>query len=176
MDLEKEIQANKALDQRMMELAFREAERAFEAGEVPIGAVVVRDGKPIGRGRNAMEGLKDPTAHAEIISITAACNSLNDWRLDNCTLYVTLEPCPMCAGAILNSRIARIVYAAPDQRLGACGTTIDFLTNNPINRPIIIDRGPMEEESIGLLQQFFRQLRLQSKERQKQLNSGKENF
>jgi len=155
------------LDKKMMELAFREAELAYQAGEVPIGAVIVKEERPIGRGRNAMESLKDPTAHAEMIAVTAACNSLGDWRLDGCTLYATLEPCPMCAGAILNSRIARVVFAARDHRLGACGSTMNILSENPINRSVVVEEGLMGEEGKLLLQQFFAEQRLKKRKQGK---------
>ena len=95
---------------RFLRQALKEAERAFEAGEVPVGAVVVHEGKVIGRGHNRREALADPTAHAELLAITAAANSLGDWRLEGCTLYVTKEPCPMCAGAVVNSRLERLVF------------------------------------------------------------------
>jgi len=152
-----------ALERRFLELAFAEAMIAYDAGEVPIGCVVVHEGRVIGRGHNRMESLKDPTAHAEMIAITAACDTLGDWRLDGCTLYVTLEPCPMCAGAILNSRVARVVYASADQRLGACGTTMDVLRGNPIHRPIEIEGDVAPGEGSGLLQQFFREQRAAKK-------------
>ena len=151
--------APEELDRRMMLLAMNEARAAFEAGEVPIGCVVARDGQVVGRGRNAMEGLKDATAHAEMMALTAACGSVGNWRLDGCTLYATLEPCPMCAGAILNSRISRVVYAAPDLRLGACGSTMDVLRGNPINREVVVESGLMAEESVALMKEFFARLR-----------------
>src|SRR5688572_19674601 len=104
-------------DDHFMRQALREAEAAAREGEVPIGCVIVKDGKIIGRGRNSMETLKDPTAHAEILAIGAACAALGNWRLEGCTLYATLEPCPMCAGAILNGRVTRVVYGSRDKRL-----------------------------------------------------------
>ena len=162
--LGQETPRDPALDRRFLELAFAEAMIAYDAGEVPIGCVVVREGKVIGRGHNRMERLKDPTAHAEMIAITAACDTIGDWRLDGATLYVTLEPCPMCAGAILNSRVARVVYASADQRLGACGTTMDVLRGNPIQREVQVDGGVAEEDGKALLQQFFRERRAAKKQ------------
>ena len=150
-------------DEDWMNKALDDAERAYDAGEVPIGCVIVKDNKIIGRGWNRMEGLQDPTAHSEMIAIGAACSHLENWRLEDCTLYVTLEPCPMCAGAILNSRIKRVVYGAPDHRLGACGTRLQVLENNPINRPIEISGGILKERCLGLIQGFFIELREKKK-------------
>ena len=104
-----------------MKVAFKEAEKAFEKDEVPIGAVVVKSGQIIGRGYNQCESLIDPTAHAEIIAITSAANTIKDWRLKDCQLYVTKEPCPMCAGALVHCRLARVVFGAPDPKGGAAG-------------------------------------------------------
>ena len=146
-------------DAAFLRQAFRQAELAFEANEVPIGCVIVKDGRVIGRGHNQVELLKDPTAHAEILAITAATQTLDNWRLEDCTLYVTLEPCPMCAGAILNSRVARVVYAAPDQRFGACGTRSDVLAGNALNRLVQVAGGLMAEDSLALIREFFQQLR-----------------
>lgn len=147
-------------DAAYMRQAFRQAEIAYDAKEVPIGCVIVDSkGHVIGRGYNQVEALKDPTAHAEVLAITAACQTLDNWRLENCTLYVTLEPCPMCAGAILNSRIAKVVYAAPDQRFGACGTRSDVLSNNALNRPVVVEGGLMAEDSLALIRYFFQEMR-----------------
>ena len=105
-------------DEKWMEMALQSAMDAYELGEVPIGCVIVKDGHVLGKGYNQVESLKDATAHAEILAIGAAASKLENWRLDGCTLYVTLEPCPMCAGAILNSRISRVVYGSKDSRFG----------------------------------------------------------
>jgi len=147
-------------DIRWMEAALREAERAYDMGEVPIGCVIVKDGRCIARGYNQVETLKDATAHAEIIAIGAASAALENWRLSGATLYVTLEPCPMCAGAILNSRISRIVYGSPDTRFGGCGTTIDVITNNAIGQKVQVTGGVKAEECLGLLKAFFMEMRL----------------
>lgn len=147
-------------DIRWMEAALREAERAYDMGEVPIGCVIVKDGRCIARGYNQVETLKDATAHAEIIAIGAASAALENWRLSGATLYVTLEPCPMCAGAILNSRISRIVYGSPDTRFGGCGTTIDVITNNAIGQKVQVTGGVRAEECLGILKAFFMEMRL----------------
>ncbi len=147
-----------------MSAAYQEALKAFDEGEVPIGAVVEKDGTIIGRGYNRIESLKDATAHAEIIALTAASNRLSDWRLSGCTLYVTLEPCLMCLGAIVQSRIASIVYAAKDPRAGAVDS---FFYRQEVERSYryfpVVSSGLMEAESRELLSSFFRQLRLKDK-------------
>ncbi len=147
-------------DEYFMRQALREAQAAYGDGEVPIGCVIVKDGKILGRGRNHMETLQDPTAHAEILALGAASGALKNWRLEGCTLYVTLEPCPMCAGAILNGRIAKVVYGAQDKRLGALGSTYNILSENPINRKIDIVPGILGGECLDLLKSFFREIRI----------------
>ncbi len=146
-------------DEKFMRLALRQAEMAFDAKEVPIGCVIVKEGKVIGKGYNQVESLKDATAHAEILAIGAASSALENWRLSDCTLYVTLEPCPMCAGAILNSRISRVVYGSPDARFGGCGTTVDVISNNALQREVLLTSGVLSEECLGLLQLFFQEMR-----------------
>lgn len=143
-----------------MERAFREAQIAFEEDEVPVGAVVVKDNQIIGRGHNQTETLKDATAHAEIIALTSAAENIGDWRLDDCILYSTIEPCAMCAGAAVLSRIKTIVYGAPDIRFGACGTIFDVPTDKRLNHRIEIISGVMEQETAELMQLFFRRIRL----------------
>jgi len=142
-----------------MQQAFAQAMRAFDQNEVPVGCVIVKEGRVIGRGYNQMETLKDPTAHAEILAIGAAATHLGDWRLDGCTLYATLEPCPMCAGAILNSRISEVVYAAEDKRLGACGSVLHLLNGRLINRSIPTTGGIMRDDALALIQDFFKERR-----------------
>lgn len=148
-------------DERYMRMALREAEKAFDEKEIPIGCVIVKDGVVIGKGHNQIEMLRDATAHAEILSIGTAAGKLENWRLDGCTLYVTLEPCPMCAGAILNSRVSRVVYGSQDTRFGGCGTTIDVISNNALKREVEVVGGLLAEECLGLLKAFFQRMRLE---------------
>jgi len=139
-----------------MEQAFKEAEKAYKAKEIPVGAVVVLNNQIIGRGHNQREILNDPTAHAEILAITAAANSIGDWRLSDTTLYVTLEPCPMCAGAILNARIPRIVFGVDDLDHGACGGAIQLCSGKYLNHKVDIIGGILEARCKGILDSFFR--------------------
>jgi tRNA(adenine34) deaminase len=147
------------VDRQFMQLALAEAELASAEGEVPVGAVVVRQGEVIARGRNAPIRLNDPSAHAEMLALRAAGVALGNYRLDDCTLYVTLEPCPMCMAAISHARIARVVFAAPDPRAGACGGAIDLNRAPWHHHPVIIDTGPCEQEAAALLQSFFQERR-----------------
>ncbi|MBU0741899.1 nucleoside deaminase [bacterium] len=142
-----------------MRVALEEARLAGDAGDVPVGTVIVREGVPIGRGRNQVEVQKDPTAHAEILAIGAAASTLGDWRLDECILYTTLEPCTMCAGAILLGRPRCIVYGARDPRAGALVSTGDLLAANPYNLDFEVIGGILEAECADLLRTFFRDLR-----------------
>lgn len=141
-----------------MKIAIELAEKALSMGEVPVGAVVVKDGEIIGEGYNTRESRQMATGHAEISAIEAACKALGSWRLEGCTLYVTLEPCAMCAGAIINSRIDRVVYGAPDMKSGAMGGRID-LTQVVLSRRVEIIQGVREEECLALLDSFFKSLR-----------------
>ena len=141
-----------------MNEAIRLAKKAAELGEVPIGAVIVKDGEIISEGYNLRETEKLSTAHAEISAIDAACKKLGGWRLFGCTLYVTLEPCPMCAGAIVNSRIDRVVYGASDIRFGACGSLFN-INSYPLNHAFEITKGVCEQECRALLSDFFSELR-----------------
>jgi tRNA(adenine34) deaminase len=142
-----------------MQYALREAEKAAARGEVPVGAVVVANNQITGRGHNLVETLQDATAHAEMIAITAAAGSAGSWRLDDATLYVTLEPCPMCSGAVLLSRITSVVYAAADPRFGACGSVTNVIGKNPFGPPIEVVAGIMENQCQALLQDFFKKMR-----------------
>lgn len=142
-----------------MEQAYREAEKAFERKEVPVGAVVVADGRVIGKGHNMVESLQDATAHAEMIAITAAAEYRNSWRLDDTVLYVTKEPCPMCAGAIYLSRIPHVVFGVSDSRMGACGSTVDVLHNSNLRSNVAVTTGILEPKCLGILQAFFQKLR-----------------
>lgn len=145
-------------DQWMME-AIREAEQAEAKGEVPIGAVVVREGEIIGRGHNLRESHQDPTAHAEMIAIREAARLLGGWRLAGCELYVTLEPCPMCAGAILLSRLDTLIYGAYDPKGGCAGTLMNLPRDDRFNHQVEVVGGILEQECGELLRDFFRKLR-----------------
>ncbi len=145
-------------DEKFMREALLLAEEAARDGEVPVGAVVVHDGRIIGRGRNRREKGKNALAHAEIEAINEACGSLGGWRLPGCTLYVTLEPCPMCAGAALNARVGSCVIALKDSASGAFGSVID-LNKYPLNHKSTVKYGVLENESRKLLQEFFERLR-----------------
>jgi tRNA(adenine34) deaminase len=151
-------------DVHFMEQALREAHKAYSAGEVPVGAVVVRDGRIISRGWNQVETLRDATAHAEMLALTAAQQSVGDWRLEGCTLYVTKEPCPMCAGAIVHCRPARVVFGCPDPKGGAAGGWINLLeANPPLNHRCDVTSGVLGGRSLELLQVFFREAREKKK-------------
>lgn len=157
-------------DQELMQAALEEARLAFEAGEVPVGAVIAKDGEIIARAHNLRETGKNALYHAELMAIDQACQALGGWRLWQCELFVTLEPCPMCSGAIINSRLRRIVYAASDPKAGCCGSLTD-LFSLPFNHHPIIEHGLMEAEAQQLLQAFFaslRQKRLAAKAMKKQ--------
>ena len=146
-------------DEQYMELALRQAEDAANCGEVPIGAVLVKDDIVLAAERNRREELKDATAHAEILAIRRACELLGGWRLSGCTLYVTLEPCPMCAGAMIQARIDRLVFGANDPKGGAAGTLYDIVRDQRLNHRLEVSGGIREKECAVLLQQFFRERR-----------------
>lgn len=153
-------------DRLFMEEALKLAREAYAEGEVPVGCVIVRKGQIVGRGRNRREGDKTALGHAEIEAISQACRELGGWRLWDCTLYVTLEPCPMCAGAIVNARISRVVFGASDRKCGACGSVCDLFSMDFNHHPQV-EKGVLEEESGQLLGQFFRELRAQLQSRPK---------
>ena len=142
-----------------MRAALLEAEAAAVAGEVPIGAIAVYGGEIIGRGQNRVLRDVDPTAHAEIVTMRAAAKFLKNYRLTGCELYVTLEPCAMCAGAMIHARLERLVYAAADPKAGAAGSVLDVLNHARLNHQMAVERGLMGEESAALLREFFRQRR-----------------
>lgn len=146
-------------DTRYMNLALKEAEKAFDAGEVPVGCVVIQDGQVIGKAHNLRETLQDPTAHAEILAITQAANHENSWRLDEASLYVTLEPCPMCAGAIILARLKRVVFGASDPKAGCCGTLMNLLDDNRFNHKPELVAEFMPGPCGGILSDFFREIR-----------------
>lgn len=145
-------------DESMMREALKEAEKALRQGEIPVGAVIVQNGEIIARAHNLCEMERSATAHAELLAIQAASRALGRWRLSDCTLYVTLEPCPMCTGAAINARIGRIVYAAKDARAGACGSLVDLPTYSLESHPIC-ESGLLQQESLSLLRSFFIKLR-----------------
>lgn len=147
------------MDKKFMISAIEEAEKALNKKEVPIGAVVVRNNEVIARAHNLKETLKNAVFHAEILAIRDACNLLERWRLTDCTIYVTIEPCPMCAGAILQSRIKRVVIGAMDTKSGACGSVINLLDNPGFNHRVEIETGVLEEKCSQLMKNFFRYLR-----------------
>ncbi len=151
-------------DQHFMGEALRQAAKAYEAGEVPVGAVVVRGGRVIARACNQVELLKDATAHAEMLALTAAEAAVGDWRLTDCTLYVTKEPCPMCAGAIVHVRLARVVFGAPDPKGGAAGGAMNLLQFPSLNHRCDITAGVRGEEARAMLKQFFLEQRARNKE------------
>ena len=150
-------------DHYFMGEALRQAIRAYEAEEVPVGAVVVREGKIIARAFNQVELLRDATAHAEMLALTMAEGSVGDWRLTDCALYVTKEPCPMCAGALVHTRVRRVVFGAPDAKGGAAGGLLNLLQMPALNHRCEITRGVREEECRSLLKQFFSEQRARNK-------------
>ena len=145
--------------EQWMKQALHEAKRAYEEDEVPVGAVVVYKGAVIGRGHNQIERRQDPTAHAEMIALTAACNHLESRRLEGCTMYVSPEPCPMCAGAIVLSRIPTLVFSAFDSKAGACGTLYNITHDKRLNHTVHVISGVCDRESEELLKLFFGKVR-----------------
>lgn len=148
---------------RYMRAAIDEARQAGLLNEVPIGAVVVHDGKIIGRGHNMREHFQDVTYHAEMLAIMEACEALGSWRLENCDLYVTLEPCIMCSGAIINSRIANVYYGAPDPKAGAVDSLYHLLSDQRLNHQVNVHHGILEDECSQMLKNFFRAIRKRKK-------------
>ena len=139
-----------------MKHALVQAEKAYKAKEIPIGAIVVHKDKIIGRGHNQREQLNDPTAHAEIIAITAAANTLGEWRLDDCFLYVTKEPCAMCAGAIVNARFKMVIFGCYDEEEGCCGSLYQLCGDPRFKTKVTVKGGVMEKQSLDILQDFFK--------------------
>ena len=138
-----------------MRLALLQAQKAYESNEIPVGAIVVLDNKVIGRGYNQREMLNDPTAHAEIIAITAAANTIEDWRLNECVLYVTKEPCAMCAGAIINSRMKMVIFGCYDKEMGCCGSLYQLCGDSHLKNNTAVRGGIMEEECLSIIRDFF---------------------
>jgi tRNA(adenine34) deaminase len=149
------VEAPETFDEAMMDEALALARAAARGGEVPVGAIVVRDGAIVGRGGNAPIEASDPTAHAEIAALREAGRALGNYRLPDCTLYATLEPCAMCAGAIIHARIARLVFGAADPKTGACGSVIDLFADARLNHHTRVTAGVRARESAALLTQFF---------------------
>lgn len=148
------------LDKFYMRMAIQEATKAFEKEEVPVGAVIVQNKKVIGRAHNQIKLLKDPTAHAEMLAITQACETVEAERLPESTVYVTLEPCPMCVGAMILARIQRLVFGAREKKTGACGSVVHLLADGKWNHQFRIEEGLMEFESAALLEEFFKKKRI----------------
>ena len=146
-------------DEHWMKQALSEAEKAYNLDETPVGAVIVKDGRIIGRGGNRVETLHDPTAHAEILAIGAACETTGYERLLDTTMYVTLEPCPMCAGAIVLARVPRLVFGAFDPKRGACGSHIDLCNDDVLNHLVSVSTSVLEHDCASILNGFFRKLR-----------------
>ena len=142
-------------DAARMREALRLAVRASERGEVPVGALVVKNGKVVGRGYNAPISSKDPSAHAEIQALRGASTALGNYRLEGCSLYVTLEPCAMCAGAIMHARVARLIYGAADPKTGACGSVVDLFSEKKLNHHTMVTGGVLADEAGKLLSEFF---------------------
>ena len=142
--------------ERFIKQAIQLAEKAGKLKEIPVGAVVVKKNNVIGRGYNQRESLKDPTAHAEIIAITAAANTVEDWRLTGCTLYVTKEPCPMCAGAIINSRLKMVIFGAYDEEKGCCGSLYQLCGDSRFGNTVTVRGGVFEEKCAEILRNFFK--------------------
>ncbi len=159
------------MDEQMMREALELAREAAAEGEVPVGCVITLNGRIVGRGRNRREVGKSALAHAELEAIAEACKTLGGWRLWQCTLYVTLEPCPMCAGAIINARIPRVVYGARDAKAGSCGSVVD-LFSLPYNHKPQVEQGLLEEECGAVLSRFFRDLRARRRQSAARLDDG----
>ena len=151
------------MQEKFMREALKEAQKAYNKEEVPVGAVIVKNDKIIARGHNSKEEKNNTIKHAEIIAIEKASRKLSNWRLENCEMYVTLEPCPMCAGAIINSRIKKVYIGALDEKTGACGSVLN-LFNYPFNHRVELKTGILELECKDLLQNFFKELRKKKKE------------
>lgn len=147
------------MDEYFMKQALSEAHKAYDINEVPIGAVIVRNCEIVGRGYNQKETLKDATLHAEISAIKDACKNLGGWRLPGCTMYVTLEPCSMCAGALVNARIERLVIGTSDLKTGACGSVLNIAQTEKLNHQINVQFGVLEEDCSNILKLFFINLR-----------------
>ena len=161
-------------EERCMREAVRQAQKAWKLGEVPIGCVIVYEGKIIGRGYNRRTTDGNVLAHAEIIAIRKACRAMGDWRLEGCTMYVTLEPCPMCAGAIVQARIPKVVIGCMNPKAGCAGSVLDLLHEDGFNHQVETEVGMLGEECSQMLKDFFRELREKKKERKKEQQNEQE--
>ena len=161
-------------EERCMREAVRQAKKAWKLGEVPIGCVIVYEGKIIGRGYNRRTTDRNVLAHAEIIAIRKACRAMGDWRLEGCTMYVTLEPCPMCAGAIVQARIPKVVIGCMNPKAGCAGSVLDLLHEDGFNHQVETEVGMLGEECSQMLKDFFRELREKKKERKKEQQNEQE--
>ena len=161
-------------EERCMREAVRQAKKAWKLGEVPIGCVIVYEGKIIGRGYNRRTTDGNVLAHAEIIAIRKACRAMGDWRLEGCTMYVTLEPCPMCAGAIVQARIPKVVIGCMNPKAGCAGSVLDLLHEDGFNHQVETEVGMLGEECSQMLKYFFRELREKKKERKKEQQNEQE--
>ncbi|GAB6099697.1 tRNA adenosine(34) deaminase TadA [Halanaerocella petrolearia] len=146
-------------NQHYMQLALEEAEKAFAKEEVPVGAVIVKEDEVIAKAHNLKESLQDPTAHAEILAIQKAADKIGNWRLIDCSLYVTIEPCPMCAGALVQARVGNLIYGAADPKGGAAESIFNIVNNDELNHQLDIETGVLEVESSQIIKKFFKQLR-----------------
>ena len=153
------------MTEEYMKIALDEAKKAYKKEEVPIGAIIVKDGKVIAKAHNMREKKKQACAHAEILAIQKACKKLRAWRLEGCEMYVTLEPCPMCAGAIMNARIKKLYIGAMEPKFGSVGSKVNLLENVTFNHTVEVEKGVCEKESVKLLQDFFKELRVRNKQR-----------
>lgn len=169
----KNVKAADSPEAKYMKEAIRQAQKAGIMREVPIGCVIVRDGKIIARGYNRRTVDKNVLAHAEIAAIRKACRKVGDWRLEDCTMYVTLEPCPMCAGAIVQARIPRVVIGCMNPKAGCAGSVLNILDEPGFNHQVVTEIGLMGEECSGLLKDFFRRLREEGKRKKEAAESGK---
>lgn len=151
------------IEEKFMKEALKEAKKAYDKKEVPIGAVIVKNGKIIARAHNLREIKSLATAHAEILAINKACKKINAWRLEECDMYVTLEPCAMCAGAIINARIKKLYIGAMEPKFGVAGSKLNLFTDFKFNHTVEVEKGILENESLSLMQNFFKELRIAKK-------------
>lgn len=155
------------MQEKYMKAALKEAQKAYDKGEIPVGAVIVKDDKIIARAHNLKELKNDTTKHAEILAIQKASKKLKSWRLENCEMYVTLEPCSMCAGALIQSRIKKVYIGTMDYKTGACGSVLNLLNDFKFNHYVEIENGILKDECENILKKFFKELRISKKEKNK---------